>query len=176
MTDAPKRHVIPDPYPDTIGVTSLTIWVPEDFRGDAEIIWWCPGKTRDEDKQRITCSTSALLQGVFRDVRGGRPGDKFDARVVALVLHTFYRVRIEAAARLEAAYEWRSYPLEDRKQGSMHEFTKEELALGERMFNLQPNSPWTAFCELRELFGSMSLERQQSLHDAVAQRRAENKK
>ena len=54
----------------------------------------------------------------------------------------------------------------------MSDFTKEELALGERMFDLQPDSPWTAFCELRELFGSMSLERQQELYDIVAKRRA----
>lgn len=47
-------------------------------------------------------------------------------------------------------------------------FTKEELALGERLFNSQPDSPWTAFCELRELFGSMSLERRQALYDIVA--------
>lgn len=51
-------------------------------------------------------------------------------------------------------------------------FTKDELALGERMFDLQPDSPWTAFCELRELFGSMSLERRQDLYDVVAKRRA----
>jgi hypothetical protein len=50
-------------------------------------------------------------------------------------------------------------------------FTKEELALGERMFDSQPDSPWTAFCELRELFGSMPLERRQELHDVVARRR-----
>ena len=75
MTDAPKRHCIPDPYPETIGVTALTIWVPEDFRGDAEIIWWYPGKSSDEDKQRITCNANALLQGIFRDVRGARPGE-----------------------------------------------------------------------------------------------------
>lgn len=54
----------------------------------------------------------------------------------------------------------------------MRAFTNEELAIGERMFALQPDSPWTAFCELRELFGSMSLERRQELHDVVAQRRA----
>ena len=107
MTDGPKQHCIPDPFPETIGVTALTIWVPEDFRGDAEVIWWYSGKSSDEDKQRITCSASALLQGVFRDVRGVRPADLFDARVVALVVHTFYRLRIEAAARLEAAYQWR---------------------------------------------------------------------
>jgi len=108
-----KRHAIPDPYAASIGLSSLTIWVPADFRGDAEIVWWWPGKTSDEDKQRITCSTAWLLQGIFHDVHGSRPGDKFDARVVALVLHAFYRVRIEAAARLEAAYEWQAYPLED---------------------------------------------------------------
>ena len=112
MTDRAKQHIIPDPFPETIGVTALTIWVPEDFRGDAEIIWWYPGKNSDEDKQRITCSTSWLLQGIFRDVRGARPADDFDARVVALVLHAFYRLRIEAAARLEAAYQWQSYPLD----------------------------------------------------------------
>lgn len=54
----------------------------------------------------------------------------------------------------------------------MSDFTPEELALGERMFDLQPDSPWTAFCELRELFGSMSLARRQDLHDVVAKRRA----
>jgi len=52
------------------------------------------------------------------------------------------------------------------------DFTKDELALGERMFDSQPDSPWTAFCELRELFGEMSLERRQELHDVVAKRRA----
>jgi hypothetical protein len=118
MTDAPKRHVIPEPYPETIGVSSMTIWVPEDFRGDAEIIWWYPGKARDEDKQRMTCSCAWLLQGVFHDVRGSRPREdllgsraaaSFDARLVALVVHTFYRLRIEAASRLEAAYQFRSY-------------------------------------------------------------------
>ena len=53
----------------------------------------------------------------------------------------------------------------------MTAFTKEELALGERLFDLQPDSPWTAFCELRELFGSMSLEHRQELYDVVAKRR-----
>jgi hypothetical protein len=51
-------------------------------------------------------------------------------------------------------------------------FTKEELALGARMFDLQPDSPWTAFCELCGLFGSMSLERRQELYDIVAKQRA----
>ena len=123
MTDGPKRHVIADPFPETIGVTALTIWVPEDFRGDAEIIWWYPGMSRDEDKQRITCSASWLLQGLFRDVRGARPTadehlatlDHLPARVVSLVVHAFYRLRIEAAARLEAAYQWQSYPLKPTK-------------------------------------------------------------
>jgi hypothetical protein len=110
MTDQPKRHVIPDPFPETIDVSSMTIWVPEDFRGDAEIIWWYPGKSRDEDKQRITCNACSLLQGVFRDVSGPRPGGRFDARVVALVVHEFYKQRILRAALLEAAYQWRSYP------------------------------------------------------------------
>ena len=116
MTDARKRHVLADPYPDTIGLGSLTIYAPLDFRGDAEIIWWPPDMTRDEDRQRITCSCSALLQGVFRNVRvpwgkqDERPGAMFDARVVALVVHAFYRARIEAAAHLEAAYQWQSYP------------------------------------------------------------------
>ena len=109
MTDRPKRHVIPDPFPETIGVTALTIWVPEDFRGDAEIIFWYPGKSSDEDTQRVLCNANALLQGIFRDVRGRRPGELFDARVVALVVHTFYRLRIEAAARLEAAYQWQAW-------------------------------------------------------------------
>jgi hypothetical protein len=54
------------------------------------------------------------------------------------------------------------------------DFTKEELALGERLFVLQPDSPWTAFCEMRGLFGAMSLERRQELYDVVvAKRRAE---
>lgn len=117
MTDTPKRHVIPEPFPETIGVSSLTIWVPEDFRGDAEIVWWYQGRTADSDKQRMTCSTAWLLQGIFHDVRGSRPlldrldkaAASFEVRIVALVLHMFYRVRIEAAARLEAAYQWRSY-------------------------------------------------------------------
>lgn len=109
MTDNPKRHCIPDPYPETIGASSLTIWAPEDFRGDLEVIWWCLGKTADKDQQRLRCSASWLLQGIFHDVRGSRPSEKFDARVVALVVHAFYRLRIEAAARLEAAYQWRPY-------------------------------------------------------------------
>jgi hypothetical protein len=107
---ATPRHILPDPYPATLGLAALTIFVPRDFRGDAEIVWHLPGKLRDEDRQRITCSSSALLQGVFRDVRGSRPGALFDARVVALVLHAFYRARIEAAGRLEAAYQWQAYP------------------------------------------------------------------
>ena len=110
MTDQPKRICIPDPYPESIGVSTLTIWVPTDFRGDTEVVWWHPGKLADEDKQRMTCSAAWLLQGIFHDVRGTRPGNLFDARVVALVLHAFYRARIEAAARLEAAYQWQSYP------------------------------------------------------------------
>jgi hypothetical protein len=124
MTDDPKRHVIPEPFPETIGVSSMTIWAPADFRGDVEIIWWYPGKSADSDRQRMTCSCAWLLQGVFHDVRGSRPREdllgpkaaaSFDARIVAHVLHTFYRVRIEAAARLEAAYQWQSYPLEWRR-------------------------------------------------------------
>lgn len=114
MTHEPKRHAIPDPYPETLGFSAMTIFVPEGFRGDAEVIWWYPGKSADADRQRITCNANALLQGVFRDVRGERPSTLFDARVVALVLHTFYRLRIEAVARLEAAYEWRSYLPEDQ--------------------------------------------------------------
>ena len=118
MTDGPKRHVIADPYPETIGLSAMTIFVPEDFCGDAEVVWWYPGKSRDVDKQRITCSASALLQGVLRDVRGARPTadehlpavDQLSARVVALVVHEFYKLRILRAAELEAAYEWRSYP------------------------------------------------------------------
>lgn len=109
MTNKPARHVIPDPYPETIGASALTIWVPENFRGDVEVVWWYLGKTTDEDQQRMTCSASWLLQGVFHDVRGTRPADKFAARVVALVVHAFYRLRIEAAARPEAAYQWRPY-------------------------------------------------------------------
>jgi len=108
-----KRIIIPDPYPETLGVSSLTIWVPADFRGDAEIVWWWPGKQADADKQRITCSAAFLLQGVFRDVRGTRPADHFDSRVVALVLHAFYRARIERAAQLEHAYELQHLTPED---------------------------------------------------------------
>jgi hypothetical protein len=111
-----KRHVIAEPFPETIGVASLTISVPEDFRGDAEIVWYYPNS---DARQRVTCSANWLLQGIFRDVRGSRPlGDRlggtgvtlFDARVVALVIHAFYRHRIESAAKLEAAYQWRSCP------------------------------------------------------------------
>lgn len=97
---ATPRHILPDPYPETLGLDALTIFVPRDFQGDAEIVWHLPGKPRDEDRQRITCNSTALLQGVFRDVRGSRPGALFDARVVALVIHAFYRARIENAARL----------------------------------------------------------------------------
>ncbi len=104
-----KQLIIPDPYPETIGFVAMTIFVSADFRGDARVVWWLPGKNREEDKQWITCSVTSLLQGVFRDVRGTRPGALFDARVVALVVHAFYRARIEAAARLEAAYEWHAY-------------------------------------------------------------------
>jgi hypothetical protein len=107
MTDYSRRHILPDPYPETIGLVAMTIFVPEDFRGDVEIVWWLPDNV---GKQRITCSATALLQGVFRDVRGVRPGELFDARVVALVVHAFYRARIEAAARLETAYQWQAYP------------------------------------------------------------------
>ena len=107
-TTNPSRIIIPDPYPETIGASALTIFVPSDFRGDAEIIWWWPGKSEDTDRQRVSCSATALLQGVFRDVSGPRPGALFDARVVALVIHAFYRARIETAARLEAAYQWQS--------------------------------------------------------------------
>mgnify|MGYP003579503704 CR=1 FL=1 len=107
----PKSHIIPDPYPKTIGVPAMTIFVPEDFRGDAKIVWWHSNRSHESDKQWITCDANSLLQGLFRDVCGGtRPGALFDARVVALVVHAFYRARIEAAARLEAAYEWRPYP------------------------------------------------------------------
>lgn len=113
-TTKPPRIVIPDPYPETIGASALTIYVPADFCGDVEIFWWWPGKNEDADRQCTTCSATALLQGVFRDVRGPRPGDPstclFDARVVALVIHAFYRARIEAAARLEVAYQWQSLP------------------------------------------------------------------
>ena len=104
------RHIIPDPYPENVGATALSIWVPDDFRGDAEITWWYPDKGSDEDTQRLTCSAAWLLQGIFHDVRGAaRPSGAFDARIVALVVHDFYRLRIEAAARLEAAYQWQSY-------------------------------------------------------------------
>lgn len=111
MSDKPKRHVIADPFPENIGVTALTIFAPEDFRGDVEVWWWYPGKSDDADRQRMTCSCAWLLQGIFRHVGGSaRPGELFDARVVALVLHAFYRERIEAAAKLEAAYQWQSCP------------------------------------------------------------------
>ena len=117
MIDGPKRHIIADPFPESIGVSALTIWVPEDFRGDAEIIWWYPGKSTDTDKQRITCRATALLQGVFYDVRGARPTadenlsalDQLTARVVALVIHEFYKQRIQRAAQLEAAYRWQAW-------------------------------------------------------------------
>jgi hypothetical protein len=73
MTDQPKWHVIAEPYPETIGVTALTIFAPEDFCGDVEITWWYPGKNHDADRQRMTCSYAWLLQGVYHDVRGSRP-------------------------------------------------------------------------------------------------------
>jgi hypothetical protein len=101
------RHRLSDPYPETLGLAALTILVPEDFRGDAEIVWKLP---KSHDEPRITCNSNMLLQGVFCDVRGPRPGALFGARVVALVIHAFYRERIEAVCRLEAAYQWRSYP------------------------------------------------------------------
>jgi hypothetical protein len=47
-------------------------------------------------------------------------------------------------------------------------FTEQELELGRRLFRLQPDSPWTAFLELREYFGDMSLERRQELYDIIA--------
>jgi hypothetical protein len=117
INNGPKRHVIPDPFPESIGLSSLTVWVPEDFRGDAEVIWWYAGKTDDTDKQRLTCRTTALLQGLFYDVRGTGPRSQWDvpaldqlrARVVALVIHEFYKQRIQRAAQLEAAYQWQSY-------------------------------------------------------------------
>jgi hypothetical protein len=120
VIDKPKRHVIAEPYPETIGVSSLTIWVPEDFRGDAEIVWWYPGKNADADKQCMSCNTVWLLQGVFHGVSGTSlfgprmseyVSKLFAARVVALVVHEFYRQRIKRAAQLEAAYQWQSYPL-----------------------------------------------------------------
>jgi hypothetical protein len=98
--------VFHDPYPETVGLGSLTIYAPADFRGDARIVWQL--QTSNEERQ-LKCNAHALLQGVFRDVRGTRPETLFDARVVALVLHAFYRARIEEAARLEACYEWRVY-------------------------------------------------------------------
>ena len=119
MTDKYKIHriCVADPYPETIGVTSLTIFVPEDFRGDAEVMWWWPGQQRDEDKQALTCKTTALLQGLMLDVRSvnvTRPSgiaeiDKLAPRIVALVLSEFYRQRIARAAKLEAAYEWQAW-------------------------------------------------------------------
>lgn len=112
MTEQLKRHVIADPYPENIGVSALTIYAPEDFRGDVEILWWYDGHDRDEDRRRMTCSAVWLLQGVVHDARGHtaiHQRDQFFARVIALVLHAFYRHRIESAAKLEAAYQWRSY-------------------------------------------------------------------
>jgi hypothetical protein len=109
-----KHRTVVDPYSETIGLSSLIIKVPEDFRGDAEIRWWAIGKTADEDVQIFTCSATALLQGLFRHMRGAsRPNVLFDARVVALVLHAFYRARIEAAAQLEAAYTWQPFATVD---------------------------------------------------------------
>lgn len=111
MTESPCRYLtIPDPYPETIGLVAMTIFVPEDFRGDAKVVWWLPGRGPDENKMRLWCNANYLLQGVFRDVRGARPGELFDARVVALVVHAFYRARIERAGRLEAAYAWGPCP------------------------------------------------------------------
>lgn len=117
MTTKPQRLTIPDPFPESIGLSSLTLWVPEDFRGDAEVIWWYAGKTEDKDKYRLTCRATALLQGLLYDVRGARrtadedlPAlDKLTARVVALAIHEFYKQRIKQAAQLEAAYQWQSY-------------------------------------------------------------------
>lgn len=111
------KIAIHDPFPESIGVFSLTICVPEDFRGDAEVNWWYPGKTAETDKQRITCRATALLQGLFYDVRGASPtadedlpaADQLKARVVALVIHEFYKQRIQRAAQLETAYQWQSY-------------------------------------------------------------------
>jgi hypothetical protein len=107
MANIHWQHCLTDPFPATLGLASLTIFVPKDFRGDAEIFWCLPGKILDEDRLRITCNATTLLQGVFYDVRGTRPGGTFDARVVALVVHAFYRARIEDVGRLEAAYQWR---------------------------------------------------------------------
>jgi hypothetical protein len=115
MIRQPDRHTIADPYPETIGVLALTIFVQKDFRGEAEILWWYPGKMTDTEQQRMTCSAAWLLQGVFRDVRGSQLREDrlaakraalFDARIVALVVHAFYRARIEAAANLEVPYQW----------------------------------------------------------------------
>ena len=39
--------MIAEPYPENIGVSAMTIWAPEDFRGDLEIMWWYPGKSAD---------------------------------------------------------------------------------------------------------------------------------
>ncbi len=46
-------------------------------------------------------------------------------------------------------------------------FTEEEIATGLRLFRLQPDSPWTAFCELRHPFVGMPLERKQRLYDHI---------
>lgn len=54
-----------------------------------------------------------------------------------------------------------------RSEGPEPKFTEEEIATGLRLFRLRPDSPWTAFCELRHLFVGMPLERKQRLYDHI---------
>lgn len=118
VATAYSETIIDDPHPKTIGLAALKIWAPKYFIGDAQIVWWPLGG----GTHQIRCSTIYLLQGVFHDVRSIDPAAPLStlpasplsaplaARIVALVVSAFYRARIEAAARLEAAYQWRPCP------------------------------------------------------------------
>ena len=109
----------------------------------------------------------ALLVGTAEHLLRNHREHLCERQIAALrLLLGVQEQRIETLSTVKTA----SVPSKEPSKES--DFTKEELALGERMFDLQPESPWTAFGELRELFGEMTLERRQELHDVVAKRRA----
>lgn len=115
-----KQLSISDPFPASISVASLTILVAEDFCGYAEISWRGLRHEHPRQAHSITCRATPLLQGLFCNARGVAGdgltadealalGSQLGARVIALVIHEFYKQRIQHAAQLEAVYQWRSY-------------------------------------------------------------------
>lgn len=111
---------ISDPFPASIGIASLTILVTEDFCGYAEIAWRGPRQEHPRQEHSITCRATPLLQGLFCDARGVASGgltadealalsSQLGARVIALVIHEFYKQRIQHAAQLEAVYQWQPH-------------------------------------------------------------------